>query len=102
MLGSSLNLKEDLITYLSKPATHSKNPKTPVTRHPQTKTVPSQLPAVILSWRTSSSPVKITKGTNRAAEPTFVHLFSKQYYYYAVEDQKTRAHQASCIVEFSQ
>lgn len=68
---------------LSKPAMQSKKPKKPVIRLPQKKTVPSQVPLLIMLLISVGSPWMTTAGKRKIAEPAFVH-------------------HASCIVELLQ
>jgi hypothetical protein len=63
-----------LVTLMLKsPAMQSKKPKNPVIKDPQKKTVPSQVPLLIMSLSRTVSPWKITAGRRKTAEPTFVH-----------------------------
>jgi hypothetical protein len=66
-----------LVTFmLSKPATQSKNPKTPVTRLPQTKTFIFDSELDTSFKNLAGSPRRRTNGARRMAEPAFVQYAS--------------------------
>jgi hypothetical protein len=51
----------------------SKKPKHPVINDPQQKTVASQVPLCIMLFSRKGSPLRITAGRRKTAEPMFVH-----------------------------
>jgi hypothetical protein len=61
---------------LSRPAIHSKNPKKPVTREPQMKTLIFHSLLALNSKILAGSPRSNTNGATRIAEPAFVQYAS--------------------------
>lgn len=79
--GIGLTLENMCVTglvtlILSNPATHSKNPKSPVTKLPQTNTCAFHCVSDISSRRTVCSPLRKMNGRRNITEPAFVHQAS--------------------------
>lgn len=66
----------DVILIESKPATHSKNPKTPVVTVPQTNVCASQSPEFINPDKAEISPFNRMNGATITAEPRLVQYAS--------------------------